>query len=836
MASAVSMQPSTIRHAEAKSLNRRRLGIDIHGAVQGVGFRPFVYRLATDMGLAGWIINDVAGVSIEVEGPAEVLGRFLLLLSAEPPPRAVVQDLRSVWMDPIGYRGFEIRHSDNRGAKTVLVLPDIAVCPKCLSEILNPTDRRRGYAFTNCTDCGPRFSIIEALPYDRPNTTMHRFTMCPACQHEYENPLDRRFHAQPNACATCGPQVEYLESTYARTGAELSRQVVRGEAALRQAAGALRAGQIVAVKGLGGFHLMVDASNAEAVGRLRARKHRGDKPFAIMVRDLEQARLLCDVTPEAEALLIAPESPIVLLPRRPGVLSRPPGSGMVGVASEVAPGNPTLGVMLPYTPLHHLLLREVGVPVIATSGNLADEPICTDNDDALERLGHPSPDSGCGLADAFLLHDRPITRHVDDSVAWIVAGAPRLLRRSRGYAPLPILLAEEIPTILAVGGHLKNTIALSVGRQVFVSQHIGDLETRQAMSAFERVIADFVRLYEAAPVAIAHDMHPDYLSTKWAQEEPVITDPVWRASAATCLIPVSHHHAHLAACLAENHVAGPALGVTWDGTGYGPDGTVWGGEFLMGDAAGCERVAHLRPFRLPGGDAAVHEPRRVALALLWEVYGEAALAMTDLAPVASFSTAERRLLGRMLERGINAPVTTSVGRLFDGIAALAGLDQRVAFEGQAAMALEFAAGSSEDGAYPINVAEGAPLESAGALSSDGVLCPPARILDWRPMVESVLADVRHGCPAGRISARFHAGLVEGLLWVARAVGQPKVALTGGCFQNRLLTEQAVEKLERAGFEVLLHRQVPPNDGCISLGQVAVAAARLAGPQDHAAAV
>ena len=512
--------------------------------MQGVGFRPFVYRLAAELGLHGWVINDTEGVFIEVEGAEAALARFLDRLPAETPPRAIVQSLSSTWLPPVGYAQFEIRHSDSAGAKTALILPDVATCPDCLGELLDPDDRRHRYPFTNCTNCGPRFSIIEALPYDRPNTTMRRFTMCPACQAEYDSPLDRRFHAQPNACPVCGPRLTLFgrktkderprttpDSSVLRPSSFVTN--AQDDDALLRAAELIRAGKILAVKGLGGFHLMVDARNGAAINRLRERKHRHEKPFAIMAPDLGQAKLLCEVSPEAAALLTSAEAPIVLLEKRAGARSQesgvrdqeskdkrqatagdkssvsdPPSSFVFRrsslVADEVAPDNPYLGVMLPYTPLHHLLLAELGFPVVATSGNLTDEPICTDEEDAFQRLGH--------IADAFLVHDRPIARHVDDSVAWIVRGVPRLLRRARGYAPLPVLLRAEAPTILAVGAHLKNTVALSVGRQVFISQHIGDLETPEAMAAFERVIADFLQMYEATPVAIAHDLHPEYLS------------------------------------------------------------------------------------------------------------------------------------------------------------------------------------------------------------------------------------------------------------------------------------------------------------------------------------
>jgi hydrogenase maturation protein HypF len=831
----------------------RRLRVEIHGAVQGVGFRPFVYRLAADLDLLGWVINDTEGVFIEVEGAEAALARFLDRLPAETPPRAIVQSLNSTWLPPVGYAQFRIRHSDSSGAKTALILPDVATCPDCLAELLDPNDRRYRYPFTNCTNCGPRFSIIEALPYDRPNTTMRRFTMCPACQAEYDSPWDRRFHAQPNACLACGPRLTLF-------GRKTKDERPKGDTfplhpspfvaaahdddALLAAAEAVRAGKILAVKGLGGFHLMVDARNSAAINRLRERKHRHEKPFAIMASDLNQVHSLCKGSLEAAALLTSAEAPIVLLEKRAGVRSQEsegadqeskdrrqetvddkssvngPLSSFVFrhsslVADEVAPDNPYLGVMLPYTPLHHLLLAELGFPVVATSGNLTDEPICTDETDAFQRLDH--------IADAFLVHDRPIARHVDDSVAWIVRGAPRLLRRARGYAPLPVLLGAETPAILAVGAHLKNTVALSVGRQVFISQHIGDLETPEAMAAFERVITDFVRMYDAAPMAIAHDLHPDYASTRFALERSNVPAPV----------PVQHHHAHLAACLAENGTDGPALGVTWDGTGYGTDDTIWGGEFLLGDASGFTRVAHLRPFRLLGGDAAVYEPKRVALALLFELYGDAALEMDDLAAVRAFSISERHLLSRMLARGVNAPITTSAGRLFDGVAALIGLNQEVSFEGQAAMALEFAADGRECGTYPFVLTTPAPALRA----CDGRRCgeddgrrakeqDAPSVLDWQPMVDAILADQRAGVERGIIAARFHGALVDAIAAVALSVGQPRVVLTGGCFQNRLLTERAADRLERAGFEVILHRLVPPNDGGISLGQIAVAAARL----------
>lgn len=764
------------------------LMVEIAGAVQGVGFRPFVYRLAAELALTGWVVNDARGVVITVEGPVAVLERFLDRLRAEAPPHAVIHRLDWRWQPAAGHEHFTIRASQDSGGKTAAVLPDLATCADCLAEVRDPADRRHHYAFTNCTRCGPRFSIIRALPYDRPNTTMRAFVMCPSCEAEYGAPLDRRFHAQPNACPACGPQL----ALWWRDGSGGWQQTAAGDAALRLAAAAIRGGQVAAVKGLGGFHLMADAGSDAAVGTLRERKRRPDKPLALMVADLAQVRRICVSDAGADALLDSPQAPIVLLPRRPTL----PGEAPLPIADAVAPGNPTLGVMLPATPLHHLLLAEVGRPVVATSGNVSDEPICIDEQEAVQRLGP--------FADLFLVHNRPIARQVDDSVVHVVAGAPRLLRRARGHAPLPVRLRAPVPPILAVGAHVKNTIALSVGDQVFISQHIGDLATAQAIAAFERVIADFLDLYSAEPVAIAYDLHPDYRSSLWARA--AVLERGCRG------IPVQHHHAHFAACLAENQVAGPALGVMWDGTGYGGDATIWGGEFLLGDAGTVQRVAHLQHFPLPGGDACAREPRRVALALLLQAFGEAALEWEDLAAVASFSEAERALLATMLARRINAAASSSIGRLFDGVAAIIGLAQRCSFEGQAAMALQFAAeaAGTESGSYPL------PLSGVDL---------PYR-LDWQPMIEAIVEDIRRGVAPGLIAARFHHGLIDGMADVARRIGQPRVALSGGCFQNRLLVEGAVERLRAAGFEVLLPAQVPCNDGGISLGQVAVAAAQL----------
>jgi hydrogenase maturation protein HypF len=768
----------------------QRVRLRLAGAVQGVGFRPFVCRLAARLEVGGWVANDAGGVVIEAEADEAVLGSFVRVLLTEAPPAACVHDVSSEALSPLGARGFRILDSNGSGVKSAAMLPDFATCDACMAEVRAATDRRAGYAFTNCTDCGPRFSIIRALPYDRPATTMADFVMCGQCRSEYADPLDRRFHAQPNACPDCGPQLSLLDATGSRAAC--------AEGPLVAAAGALAAGRIVAVKGIGGYHLMADARSEAAVAELRARKRRPTRPFAVMAASVAHARTFVDID-EAEALLLcSPATPILLLPRRRACNAVLPGAAPgVELAAGVAPGNPRLGVMLPSTPLHHLLLAAFGAPVIATSGNLSDEPICTGEAEAVARLA--------GIADMFLVHDRPIERHVDDSVAVFVAGAPRLLRRARGYAPAPVLLPAPVPPILAVGPHLKNTVALSSGRQVFISQHIGDLETMEAQLAFERVAADLLRLYEARPAAVARDLHPDYASTAWAAafaREHHVTE-----------IAVQHHHAHLVSCMADNGVTARTLGVTWDGTGYGSDGTSWGGEFLLGNALAFERVASLLPFRLPGGDAAAREPRRVAAALLHAALGPDALLASRHPALSAYTDAQRHTLLSMVDSGLNSPVTTSAGRLLDGIAALLGVCETTTFEGEAAMRLEYAVDPHEHGAYHV------PATTDGDVTRS--------LIDWRPMIRELFADMRRGAPVAAMAARVHNALVDAILIQAEIADCHHVALSGGCFQNRVLTQRAADRLRKRGFAVLLHRQVPPNDGGIALGQVVVAAARLA---------
>ena len=801
-----------------------RLRVVVRGAVQGVGFRPFVHRLANQLGLPGWVQNSPHGVLIEVEGERPTLEGFLLRLGTDKPPRSFIQGCEASWLDRVGYHRFEIRASEVAGDKSVLVLPDLATCPDCLRDISDPTNRRYRYPFTNCTHCGPRFSIIEALPYDRANTSMKSFRMCPACQAEYDDPNDRRFHAQPNACPVCGPQLELWPGDATAPGGEAPRRLAHDHDAVLAAAHVIRCGQIVAVKGLGGFHLLVDARNDEAVRRLRERKHREEKPFALLFPTLESVQEVCEVSPREARLLQSPEAPLVLVQRIANRKSQ--------IINPVAPGNPNLGVMLPANPLHHLLLAELGFPVVATSGNLSDEPICTEEFEALERLRE--------IADVFLVHNRPIVRHVDDSIVRVMLDREMVLRRARGYAPLPVRMPNsifKIQNILAVGAHLKNSVALAVGEQVFLSQHIGDLETEPANRAFRRVAAELPRLYDARPEIIAADLHPDYLSTQFALEQA-------RSSAFSgygppeggtpCsepqVIRVQHHIAHVLACIAENEIALPALGVAWDGTGLGPDGTIWGGEFFHVTEKEVERVAHWRLFRLPGGEAATKEPRRAALGLLHELASERDKFMLHMQheSVLAFSPRELAALEIMLARGLNSPWCCSVGRLFDAVAALVGLRRQMRFEGQAAMELEFALNGIEtDAAYEVVFAEGQPPIGNTCARSAIPHPPSAIVLDWSLMIQAILADVGRNVSPGEISAKFHNTLAETIVSVAKKGGCERVALSGGCFQNRYLTERTVTRLREEGFRPYWHQRVPTNDGGIALGQIVAARRELA---------
>jgi hydrogenase maturation protein HypF len=772
-------QPNRERHEV-------RRAVLVCGVVQGVGFRPFVYRLAFEEGLAGFIGNDTDGVTIEVEGPEERVEAFLDRLRAEAPPLARIDSIVARDVTAIGEVGFRIVASEVLGPVSTGIPADAATCRDCLRELLDPEDRRYGYPFLNCTNCGPRFTITRRIPYDRPQTSMARFKMCAACEAEYDDPLSRRFHAQPNACWDCGPRVWLVGAD----GSALS-----ADNPVAATIDRLVAGQIMAIKGVGGFHLSVDATNQAAVMRLRERKHRYGKPLAVMVQDVEAAREVCTLTAAEEALLQTVARPIVLARKRDGG----------GIAEGVAPGIPWLGVFLPYAPLQHLLFADGRLrALVMTSANLSEEPIAIDNDEALARLG--------AIADAFLMHDREILQRCDDSVAAVVDGRPQLIRRARGFVPLGVELPLDAPPLLAVGGHLKNVFALARGRRVYQSQHLGDLENLTGLEFFKESLDHLMRTFEIEPETVVHDLHPGYLSTEWAKE--------WARERGLPLIAVQHHHAHVAGCMAE-HGLREAIGLTLDGTGYGTDGRIWGGEVLIARLDGFERFAHLEYVAMPGGDAAVREPWRMAFAALraadFDVESE------QIVKLLGAQASEVRVLRRMVERGINSPMTSSLGRLFDAVAAVV-LNRRVVdYEAQAAIELEGIAVDEPDrfeqGDYVPELHDAE--EGSGS----------AAVIRTGKMWKAVLEDLWRGVPASRISARFHAGIAEGFINVAGNAriesGINQVAMSGGCMHNRRLARLLRVGLEAQGFQVFQHAQVSPGDGGLSYGQVAVAAAMLA---------
>ncbi len=786
---------------EQSGLGVVRLRLVVRGIVQGVGFRPFVYGLALHHGLGGYVRNDASGVTIEVEGAPERVAAFAQALEDEAPPLARIDSVHVEPLAPGGEREFRIVKSVASVQRRTLISPDVSTCDACRAEIFDPADRRFHYPFTNCTNCGPRFTIVLDVPYDRANTTMAAFPMCPRCAAEYADPTNRRFHAQPNACPDCGPRVRLLNED----GAPLAAADPIAAAAVL-----LARGRILAVKGLGGYHLAVDALNSEAVTRLRRRKRRGAKPFALMALDLDAARRICAVTAVEAALLTARQRPIVLLdqigaPAVTGAPARHP------VAEAVAPGQRTLGVMLPYTPLHHLLMAAFaeaigGAPavLVMTSGNLSDEPICYRDEEAGLRL-RP-------LVDGWLVHNRDIHMRCDDSVVRRAAGDVQYLRRARGYAPEPMTLAAPVPTpLLACGAHLKNTFCLARGTQAFVSHHIGDLENLETLASYEEAIAHYGRLFDIEPQAVAYDLHPDYLATKYALGLP-----------QAAKIGVQHHHAHIASVLAEHGLAGPVIGVAADGAGYGVDGAVWGGEVLLADAAGFTRLGHLAYTPMPGGEQAIRQPWRMAVVHLHALYGERAWEL-ELPFLGGVREQERENVLRMAAAGLNSPLTSSLGRLFDAAAALLNLRREVDYEGQAAMELEAIAAADQEG-YPFG------LEDANEPGHEAEKGAPF-LLDGGALLAALVEDACTGLPAGAIAGRFHAGVADMLAAAcvrARAQsGVATVALSGGVFQNRLLLELLWARLESKGFRVYTNRRVPPNDGGVSLGQLAVAAARLA---------
>ncbi len=751
---------------------RTRVRVRVRGTVQGVGFRPYVYRLAGELGLAGFVFNDAHGVVAEVEGVDIAVEAFVARLGPEAPPLAVVEAVASEARPACGEHRFTIRESPLGETPDAPVTPDTAVCADCLRELRDPADRRFRYPFINCTNCGPRFTIVRGVPYDRPLTTMADFAMCPACRAEYEDPGDRRFHAQPNACPVCGPSLTLVGEAPAGIG----------DAALAGAVAALRRGQILAVKGIGGYHLACRADDERAVATLRARKHREEKPFALMAPSPAAAEtLVCLEAPERE-LLGSLARPIVLAPRRRDA----------PVAPSVAPGAPELGVMLPYSPLHHLLMADIGKPLVMTSGNVSDEPIAFHDADALDRLR--------GIADLLLVHDRPIHIRTDDSVVRALP-RPTVLRRSRGYVPasLPLPDGGTRRPMLACGAELKNTFCVAKGARAWVSHHIGDLENYETLRSFTDGIDHFQRLFAVTPEVVAHDLHPEYLSTKYALECDGVE-----------LVGVQHHHAHLAACLAEHGETTPALGAIFDGTGYGTDQTVWGGEFLFGDARTFARVGTLVRVPLPGGAAAIRQPWRMACAWLWAALGEAPALPAALAGAVSPRAWSQ--IGRLITTGTASPMTSSMGRLCDAVGALCGLRARVTYEGQAAIELEAACDPSEHRAYEMPVT-----------ALDGMA-----VIDPRPAISQVTADMAAGVGVGAIAARFHNALARATVQMcstqAAAHGTERVVLSGGVFQNRRLLESVSAGLDAAGLRVLVPARLPVNDGAIAYGQAAVAAA------------
>ena len=796
---------SSISPASDPDAARERVSVRVSGVVQGVGFRPFVYRLANEENLSGLIGNDTDGVTIELEGALAHIQAFLKRLTSETPPLARIDSILTGYMPPKGETGFRIIASEVHGRVSTGIPADAATCPDCLRELLDPRDRRYRYPFLNCTNCGPRFTITRRIPYDRPQTSMAKFPMCPECQAEYDDPLNRRFHAQPNACARCGPHVwlEFgipIERSSSmgwdpRDGATLESTDPIVETIER-----LLRDEVIAIKGIGGFHLSVDATSEQAVCNLRQRKHRYGKPLAIMVRDLAAAHELCDLTPEEEALLRTPAHPIVLARAR----------ARNGIATFVAPGIPWLGVFLPYAPLQHLLFADPRVKaLVMTSANLSEEPIAIDNDEARTRLA--------AIADAFLMHDREILQRCDDSVAALVDGAPQLIRRARGYVPLAIPLPAGAPPLLAVGGHLKNVFALARGKFAYQSQHLGDLENPVGLEFFEESLRHLMNTFEIEPQTVAHDLHPGYLSTSWAKQ--------WARDRGLRLIGVQHHHAHIAACMAEHSLRGPVIGLSLDGTGYGTDGRIWGGEALICNLDRFERFAHIDYVPMPGGEAAIREPWRMAFGHLIA----AGFSEDEARELVGATRQEARVMSRMIEREINAPLTSSLGRLFDAAAVLILNRRKVDYDAQAAIELE---GVSVDSSSELRIPVQYEVEMHGA---DWNKREPSRIgltALWR----AIVADVMKGVPRAEIAARFHAAVAKSFIRAAQsasvATGIREVVLSGGCMHNRRLASLLRSGLEAQGLQVFQHRKVSPGDGGLSYGQAAVAAAILYSETTH----
>ena len=754
-----------------------RVHLHITGAVQGVGFRPFVFNLARELKLTGWVRNDNRGLQIEIEGDQNTVNLFMQRLQQQAPPVAEIRHIEQHRIPAAGDKTFCIAPSENApdSQPKPSVLPDLASCPDCLREALDPDNRRYRYPFTSCTLCGPRWSIIEDLPYDRPNTTMAGFPLCPECEKEYTDPADRRFHHQANTCPVCGPQLALLD----RSGAMLAIQ----NDALEQAVVALKQGRIVALKGIGGFQLLVDANNEDAVRELRHRKQRPAKPFAIMCPDLDSIRQLCSADAAEQALLQSSAAPIVLLKTKPGST----------LAHSIAPHNPYLGIMLPCSILHHLLLKEFGDAMVCTSGNVSGDPICRDNNEALERLQH--------IADLFLVHDRPVARALDDSVTQVILGKTSLLRRARGYAPRPIEVQAtgNPPAVLAVGAHIKNTVALSLPAEgntaeIILSAHLGDLDAPASRDAFNNRIEKYRQLYRLQPDLLVHDLHPDYHSTQYAH------------GLNTKKLAVQHHWAHIAACMAEHRLSGQVLGIAWDGIGLGDDGSAWGGEFMLADLHGYRRIGYLLPFGLPGGDAAARDIRRAMLAVLYNVAAGDSKKLREWLPQGILQEYEIQTFTAMLDQDLNTVQTSSAGRLFDAVSSLLGLCRHNRFEGEAAMALQFAAESGHCDELP---------------EIPQIQCDNCTVLDWRPLLSHIITGLQNGATVNNLAYLFHQTLVKALVTFAVSMQVDRVVLTGGCFQNRLLLTLAVEALQKEKINVFWPQQIPANDGGIAFGQAVI---------------
>ncbi len=777
----------------------KSLRLQIRGTVQGVGFRPWIYRLANQLQLNGFVRNSAQGAFIEIEGPESQVENFVHLIRTDAPAHCVITQCLISDIPSIGFQQFQILPSQDEDQHEALVLPDIASCPDCIHEVFDKNDRRYLYPFTNCTHCGPRYSIIEALPYDRANTSMKKFQMCKECQDEYDDPSNRRFHAQPNACPVCGPKLALCD--------DKGEAITTSDETLSATVDLVNRGMIVAVKALGGFYLIADALNADAVALLRKRKERPHKPFAVMMPSLEMTAQYCQLGPLESKLIQSSQAPIVLLQKLDSSLSFPRATASVGqhdrkresistpkIAPQVSPHNPYLGCMLPSMPLLHTLMKMINKPIVATSGNISEEPICIDNNEALSRLK--------GIADFFLVHDRPIVRHVDDSIVQLLCNDVSMLRRARGYVPLPIDIKKECNGILAAGSHQKSTVALGIGTSVILSQHIGDLDNKTSCLTYEKTISSLKSIYDAPIIKAVCDPHPDYASSRYAHALGVE------------VLEVQHHFAHVASCMAEHGISKEVLGIAWDGTGYGLDNTIWGSEFMITDGLNHRRFAHLNLFALPGAERAIKEPRRTALGMLYKISGGKWDEFKDLPCVKAFDAQELQIIEKMLKQNLNSPMTSSMGRLFDGIASLVGLCHHVSFEGQAAMSLEYQV--SDKYILAPYYYEVLPEDYKNRVQT----------IDWSSMVKEIIDDIRMGRDAMLISTRFHLTLVKIIVDIAHQANKSDVVLSGGCFQNKWLLENTVNALREQGFNPYWQTMVPANDGGISLGQMYAAASRL----------